>query len=89
MFLSFLLSRIKHVSPDICHIKCQQPPNSQYLLQAYKVVETISQPSNKDNYVTVCALTELAHLYHTLDQVRAVEPLFLTGLSARKGGLKC
>jgi len=36
--------------------------------QAFKISDTITQPDQRDNYVTVCVLSEMAELYHQLGQ---------------------
>ena len=39
------------------------------LLQALKISDTITKPDPRDNYITVCVLSELAELYHQLGKV--------------------
>ena len=39
------------------------------LPQALKISDTITKPDPRDNYITVCVLSELAELYHQLGKV--------------------
>ena len=39
------------------------------LPQALKISDTITKPDPRDNYITVCVLSELAELYHQQGKV--------------------